>query len=241
MQPDSKKVVTFATNASYQNYAMVLVKSLRRVFNGLIVCRCVNCDSDFISFLKNNDVIIIEDNVNLGRVKKFKNLIDTPILNNGSYYKGGMCTDETAYTCHSRFYNAKYIIDNYNPASLILLDCDFIVNENFDELFNLTDDILIMDSTRFLHEDCIVIKNSLNSKIFIDNTIRVLQEDIYFWDQDTLALKIACEKTPHLKIGKLKLRYKDFCLNDDSPIWSGDGPAKYNEKFIKKYKEILLS
>jgi hypothetical protein len=69
----------------------------------------------------------------------------------------------------------------------------------------------------------------------------VLQENIYFWDQDTLALKVACEKTPHLKIGELELRYKDYTLNNDSSIWSGDGSAKYDEKFINKYKEILLS
>ena len=238
---DNKRVITFATNKSYQNYATVLVKSLRKVFNGLIVCRCVNCDSNFINFLSDNKVIVIEDNVNLNKRKKFKNLIDKPILNKGSFYKGCMCTDEIAYTCHSRFYNAKYIIDNYNPTSLILLDCDFIVNKNFDELFNLVEDILIMDSVRFQHEDCIVIKNTINSRLFIDNIISVLEEDIYFWDQDTLALKIAYEKTPNLKIGELELRYKDFNLNDDSPIWSGDGHAKYNEKFIKKYNEILLS
>lgn len=232
--------VTFSTNKNYQHYATALVKSLRQVFTELVVCRCINCDKEFINMLKRYDVVVIEDNVSLSKVKRLKNPIDTPILKNNNFNKNCLCDNEVTYTCHSRFYNAKYILENYNPNSLILMDCDSIVLNSFDELFNTGEDILIMDSVDCVHEDCIVIANTARSRMFIYNVIEELEKDLYFWDQDTIALKRGLSKVPNIKIGDLDLKYKDYTLLNSSSIWSGDGHAKYSPRFIKQVNKILL-
>jgi lipopolysaccharide biosynthesis glycosyltransferase len=236
---DYKKAITFATNKSYQEYAVVLIKSLRRVFDGLIVCRCVNCDPEFIAFLEKYEVFVIEDNPPLEKIKKLKNPFDTPILKSGRFNKNCLCDDEVTYTCHSRFYNAKFIFDNFNPSSIVLIDCDFIVLKNFDEIFKLDYDVIIKDSIECVHEDCIVLKNTPTSKIFIDNIIKELEKNLFFWDQDTIALKAGFNSTNNLNVGELDLKYKDYKLSDDSSIWSGDGQAKYEKKFLDKFYEIL--
>ena len=241
MYLNAEKIVTFSTNGAYQKYATVLVKSLRYTFKGIIVCRCVNCDDSFINLLKEYDVAVIEDNITLSKNKKLKNPTDTPILKNNSFNKNCLCNDEITYTCHSRFYNAKYIFENYNFFSLVLMDCDFIVRKNFDELFEISEDVLIMDKVNCVHEDCIVIKNTMQSREFINKVIEDIERDIFFWDQDTIALKSAFNKTFNLKVGSLDLKYKDYTLSDSSSIWSGDGHAKYEKKFITKFNEILLS
>jgi hypothetical protein len=43
----------------------------------------------------------------------------------------------------------------------------------------------------------------------------------------------------NLNVGELDLKYKDYKLSDDSSIWSGDGQAKYEKKFLDKFYEIL--
>ena len=235
------KVVTFSTNKSYQKYAIALVKSLRVVYSEKIVCRCVNCDESFISFLHDHDVEIIEDNIFLDKKKRLKNSIDTPFLKNGTYNKNCLCDDEVTYTCHSRFYNAKFIFENYKNCVVALLDCDFLIISNIDELFDLKgSDIKIMDSINCVHEDCIVISNTINGRTFINNIITTLNDNLFFWDQDTIALKEAFASDPSLRINPLDLKFKDYTLSNSSVIWSGDGHAKYNQKFIDKYNQIML-
>lgn len=241
MSLDYTKAVTFSTNSSYQKYCIVLVKSLRKVFNGLIFCRCVNCDPEFITFLEKYDVYVIEENLPLQKNKKLKNPFDTPILKSERFNKNCLCDDEVTYTCHSRFYNAKFIFDNYNPNGLILMDCDFIALKNFDEVFKIDYDVVIKDNIECVHEDCIVLKNTTASKIFVDNIIKELEKNLFFWDQDTIALKVGFNDTNNLSVGKLDLKYKDYTLSDDSVIWSGDGQAKYEKKFKEKFNEILQS
>lgn len=235
----STNFISFSTNRSYQKYATALVKSLQANFNGEIVCRCVNCDDSFVAFLKNTGVIVIIDNVKLDLSKKLKNPFETPVIKNNSFNKNCLCNDEVTYTCHSRFYNAKFIFENYNADALMLIDCDFIIRNNFDEVFKLTEDILIMDSINYVHEDCIVIKNTTESKQFINNVIKELEKNLFFWDQDTIALKTTAKKSTYLKIGELDLKYKDYTLSDNSPIWSGDGLSKYHQKFLNMFNKIL--
>lgn len=235
----STNFISFSTNKAYQKFATVLIKSLLSNFNGEIVCRCVNCDDSFIAFLKDVGVRVIEDNLNLDISKRLKNPFETPIIKNNSYNKNCLCSDEVTYTCHSRFYNARYIFDNYDLNALMLIDCDFIIRSNFDEVFKLTEDILIMDSVNCIHEDCIVLKSTAQSRLFLDAVIKELEKNLFFWDQDTLALRTAVKKITALKIGELDLKYKDYTLSDSSVIWSGDGQAKYQQKFLNKFNEIL--
>ena len=235
------RVVSFSTNKSYQKYATALVKSLRSVYQEKIVCRCVNCEESFIIFLKDYNVDVIIDNIKLNKKKRLKNCKDTPILKSGNYNKNCLCDDEITYTCHSRFYNAKFIFEKYKDCVVALMDCDFLVIKNIDEMFNLSgNDIMIMDPINCVHEDCILISDTKNGRKFVDDILTILDRDLFFWDQDTIALKEAFNSEPCLKIETLDLKFKDYTLSDNSTIWSGDGHAKYNKKFIDKFNQIML-
>jgi hypothetical protein len=237
---DDDRFVTFSTNKSYQKYAYCLVKSLRSVYNGRILCRCVNCDDSFINFLKDNNVDVIIDNVNLSKKKKLKNCFETPVLREGLFNKNCLCDNEITYTCHSRFYNAKYILENHKNSVVALIDCDFLIIDNIDRLFDLkANDIRIMDAINCIHEDCIVVANTLLGGRFIDIVIEKLEENLFFWDQDTIALKNSLTSLTNLKIDALDLSFKDYTLSDNSVIWSGDGHAKYHKKFIDRFNKIM--
>ena len=229
------RVVTFSTNRTYQSYVLSLLHSLKLYYDGLIVCRCVNCDEAFISYLKDAGVDVIVDNQKFNQSKRIKNVKQSSVLIDGKYNKNCICTDETAYACHSRFYNIDYIFKHYTDATVFAIDCDFIVLKPFDEVFDIGDaDISILNHIECYDEDAIVIRDTTAAKEFLKHVIEQLEQDLYFWDQDTLALRHAFAHR-QVKIKPLSLKYKDYNCNDDSIIWSGDGAVKYTDKFKQAY------
>lgn len=231
------KIITFSTNFGYQKYAIALIKSIRRFYDDIIICRCINCSSDFIDFLEKEKVEIIKEDRAFNKIKRVKNLIDTPVLLGSAFNKNSICTDETTYTCHSRFYNILYALNKYSSATVLAIDCDFIAISDFNEVFNLKEaDIAILDRVECVHEDAIVVRNTKTSYNFILEIITKLEENLYFWDQDTIALKYAFLKMPNINVMPLDLKYKDYTLSDSSCMWSGDGQSKYTSK----YKSELL-
>ncbi len=230
-------IITFSTNDRYQRYALALTKSIRNFYGDIILCRCVNCEDSFVEELKSYDVTVIVDNKKLTKNKRPKHPNDIPlILPNGMYNKNFLCTDEIAYTCHSRFYNIQYAFEHYNGCTVLAIDCDFIMRKNFISIFDIGDvDICMMDKEECLHEDAIVMQKSDQSIKFLSDVIKQLDNDIYFWDQDTVALKYAFENND-VKFKELELKYKDYTLSDDSCIWSGDAQSKYSIKFSEALK-----
>lgn len=230
-------IITFSTNDRYQSYALALTKSIRKFYDGIVLCRCVNCKDSFIKELKKYGVTVIIDNQVLSKSKRPKHPNDIPlILPNGTYNKNFLCTNEIAYTCHSRFYNIKYAFENYDKCTVLAIDCDFIIRKDFISIFNIGDtDICMMDKEECLHEDAIVIQKSNRSIKFLSDIIEQLNNDIYFWDQDTIALKYAF-KNNNVNFKELELKYKDYTLSDDSCIWSGDAQSKYSIKFSEALK-----
>ena len=103
-------------------------------------------------------------------------------------------------------------------------------------MFNVGDaDISILDSIKCYDEDAIVIRDTTQGKEFLKQVIQQLEQNLYFWDQDTLALRYAF-KNSQIKVTPLDLKYKDYTLDNDSCIWSGDGSVKYNDKFRQLYE-----
>lgn len=230
------RVITFSTNRTYQPYVLSLLHSLEPYYNEVIVCRCVNCDDTFVNLLKGKGVEVIIDNRVLNQRKRIKNIHESQVLIDGQYNKNCMCTDETAYTCHSRFYNIDYIFKHYKNTAVFAIDCDFIIRKPFIDVFNVGDaDISILDSIKCYDEDAIVIRDTTQGKEFLKQVIQQLEQNLYFWDQDTLALRYAF-KNSQIKVTPLDLKYKDYTLDNDSCIWSGDGSVKYNDKFRQLYE-----
>lgn len=225
-------VITFSTNVRYQSYALSLTKSIRNFYDGIILCRCVNCDENFIEQLKGYDVTPIIDNQLLSKKKRPKHPNDIPlILPDGTYNKNFLCTDEIAYTCHSRFLNIQHAFDYYDCCTVLAIDCDFIMRKDFGSIFDIGNaDICMMDKQECKHEDAIIMQKSEISIKFLFDVITQLNNDKYFWDQDTIALLYAFENND-VTFKELELHYKDYTLSDDSCIWSGDGVSKYSIKF----------
>jgi hypothetical protein len=78
-------------------------------------------------------------------------------------------------------------------------------------------------------------QKSEKSVKFLSDVIAQLNNDKYFWDQDTIALLYAFENND-VQFKELDLQYKDYTLSDDSYIWSGDGVSKYSIKFSEALK-----
>ena len=230
-------IITFSTNVRYQSYALSLTKSIRNFYDGIILCRCVNCEESFIEQLKSYDVTVLIDNQLLSKKKRPKHPNDIPlILPDGTYNKNFLCTDEIAYTCHSRFLNIQHAFEHYDQCTVLAIDCDFIMRKDFSSIFDIgNNDICMMDKEECKHEDAIIMQKSEKSIKFLSDLIDQLNNDKYFWDQDTIALLYAFENND-VKFKELELHYKDYTLSDDSCIWSGDGVSKYSIKFSEALK-----
>lgn len=236
-----KEVVTFSTNKRYQKYAYTLIKSLQGVqFRGDILCRCVNCDMEFIDFLLSNNIKVIIDNKSLSKKKYLKNPTEIFLFEENKLNKDCICDEEITYTCHSRFYNATHAFQYDTVEKIMLVDCDFLAIKNFDHIFNIQSDIQIMDHKNCMHEDCMILSNNNRVRKFLSEVISYIEGDIRFWDRDTEALQKGFARNADLIVSELPLKYKDYSLQDDSYMWSGDGSSKYQEKFIKFIKKILL-
>lgn len=228
------KVVTFSTNQSYIEYAISLSKNIKKYTDCSILCRCVNCSEDSILKLRDIGVHVIDDKKQLSLKKRVKNPSDTPIILEGKFNRNQLCNDETTYTCHSRFLNIKESFELFKDCIVFAIDVDFIILKDFSEVFDMDEDVSMMDRQYCVHEDAICIKNGDSSIKFINDVIFKIEENPFFWDQDTIALKYAFEKNPSISFKEMDVKFKDFNLNDESLIWSGDGQSKFKEKFKEK-------
>jgi hypothetical protein len=233
--------VTFSFNQDYIKYSRVLVSSIKANSpSSNIVARAVNVDPTLLEESWCEGVTFIIDKVDYNPKKnKIKSLAD----NNTSFWQGKipkrslLYSDEISYTCHSRFLNILFLLEA-GVNNIFCIDADFIIRKNLHELINLPEDIHIMynkenNNPIFVDEDAIFVKNTIQSKKYIEDIYMFLSQNLYYWDADTKALSDAYEKNKKdIKMYHLNVKYKDYNLNDDSIAWSGDGGSKFNSKFI---------
>jgi len=210
--------------------------------------RLVNVDDDQLFDIWSTGIQVVSDRVFLNNSKnKIKSLSD----NQTSFWKGDipkrslLYSDEISYTCHSRFKNILELLDN-GIDNIFCVDVDFIVRGNISELSNLENDIHIKhtettNGIEFKDEDAIFVKNTKRSKEFFSEVYSKVNSNVEYWDADTIALNETYEMMKsNVKIHQLDLKYKDYELCDDSPVWSGDGGAKFTDKFIVENRQYSL-
>jgi hypothetical protein len=237
--------VTFSFNQNYLNYAKVLVNSIKiNSPDTNIVVRAVNVSEDALkeSWCQNIHTII-DKTALLTKKTKIKCLKD----NQTSFWNGNipkrnlLYSEEIAYTCHSRFLNILYLLEN-GIDNIFCIDVDFIIRKNLSALINLKEDIHIMhkvegNNTLFTDEDAILLKNTPQTRAFIEEVNKRVMQGADFWDIDTIALNEVYELYKNaINLHQLSISYKDYNLNADSIVWSGDGGAKFNTKFIEESK-----
>jgi hypothetical protein len=235
--------VTFSFNQNYLNYAKTLVNSIKTNSpEARIVARAVNVNKNLLKENWCKGVQFIIDNSTLDTKKrKIKSLKD----NQTCFWSGDipkrslLYSEEISYTCHSRFLNILYLLEE-KVNNIFCIDVDFIVRKNLLDLVKLEEDIHIMhkvenNNTIFTDEDAIFLKNTPQTKKFITAVNKRVLEKVDFWDIDTIALNEVYKQYKNsINLHQLNISYKDYNLNTDSIVWSGDGGAKFNAAFTEE-------
>ena len=137
------------------------------------------------------------------------------------------------YTCHSRFLSIYELLKkNYNVLSL---DVDTIALKNFDDVFNLKNDILTVKSESnndiFSNEGFLLFKNTEINKTYIHKIVNYIftEKNFIDWNADHYALHKF--KPNNVNVYLLDEKYKDRKHLNNSIMWTGDANNKYNEKF----------
>ena len=159
-----------------------------------------------------------------------------------------MCPkDRTYYACH-RFMLAPVLFTQYMVNNLLILDVDCFVRKSF-EMFNsdlgfyFSEPIRHSNSWEFegshiLASAVFYSKNALNFMEKVSQLLHQTQNMEWFLDQYIL-WKVYLENKHKYATYCIESNFLDNEFNDDSIIWTGQGPRKYNNiKYIKKMKEI---
>lgn len=238
-----KPTITFSCNPNYIGYAKTLINSIKQNSpNCDIYMRAVNFSQEQLFDIWSTGMTIISDNTKLSNEKnKIKNIED----NSTSFWKGDipkrslLYSEEISYTCHSRFKNVIDLL-NMGTDNIFCVDVDFIIRRDLSELCGLGNDIHIKHGEEFRDEDAMFIKNTEESKKFFLDVHDMVNSNFGFWDMDTIALNEIYKKyKDDIKLHQLDMKYKDFNLSDESYVWSGDGGAKFTEKFIVESGKYL--
>lgn len=251
----SRIIVTFSFNNDYVSYGKLLCKSILESGSDVdVFARCVNVSDCNINYFRNiyPNFTFYEDNKTLNKNKKFlkneipKNENLSPIYNkelrkfvtktknvNVSKY-----SEESAYTCHSRFLNIVKLLKETPKDTIILcidvdtifknkvnvnlkmdmIDCDLMIYKNVDGEFN--------------EEGCFALKCNNEIDLFFNNINDIVQKDFLNWDIDGFALKKLLTGNETIKTKQLDIKkYKDKKLTNESLLWSGDSHVKNNLKF----------
>jgi hypothetical protein len=160
----------------------------------------------------------------LNNVYKIKNILDI---------KKVLYSPRSFYTCHSRFLSIYELLKkNYNVLSL---DVDTIALKNFDDVFNLKNDILTVKSESnndiFSNEGFLLFKNTEINKTYIYKIVNYIftEKNFIDWNADHYALHKF--KPNNVNVYLLDEKYKDRKHLNNSIMWTGDANNKYNEKF----------
>lgn len=248
-------IVTFSFNNDYVSYGKLLCESILESGSDVdVFARCVNVDDNNINYFRSTypSFTFYEDNINLNKDKKFlkneipKNENLSPIYNkelrkfvtktknvNVSKY-----SEESAYTCHSRFLNIVKLLDEKPKDTIILcIDVDTIfkkkINANL-KIDMMGCDLMIYKDVygEFNEEGCFALKCNNQINLFFNNINDIVQKDFLNWDIDGFALKKLLTGNETIKTKQLDIKkYKDKKLTNESLLWSGDSHVKNNLKF----------
>ena len=137
-----------------------------------------------------------------------------------------------SYTSHSRFFNISSSLAQHDDY-ILSIDVDIIIRNSLHRLYDIItgSDIAIKRvDNMFTEEGVFFTACNKTTKQFFNRVCTTLQDDITFWDQDTIALQRAYDTIP-ISIADLPSEYNDKEHKHDSYIWTGSGELKYTDTF----------
>ena len=237
-----KNAITCSTDYNYVKYLYPFLDSLINVnIKADIFVRVVDFTTEQLLEIKSKykNINIIEDHPMMSEKKTLLKTSDKMILNNEYKIKNildikkVLYSPRSFYTCHSRFLSIYELLKkNYNVLSL---DVDTIALKNFDDVFNLKNDILTVKSESnndiFSNEGFLLFKNTEINKTYIHKIVNYIftEKNFIDWNADHYALHKF--KPNNVNVYLLDEKYKDRKHLNNSIMWTGDANNKYNEKF----------
>jgi hypothetical protein len=237
-----KNAITCSTDYNYVKYLYPFLDSLINVnIKADIFVRVVDFTTEQLLEIKSKykNINIIEDHPMMSEKKTLLKTSDKMILNNVYKIKNildikkVLYSPRSFYTCHSRFLSIYELLKkNYNVLSL---DVDTIALKNFDDVFNLKNDILTVKSESnndiFSNEGFLLFKNTEINKTYIHKIVNYIftEKNFIDWNADHYALHKF--KPNNVNVYLLDEKYKDRKHLNNSIMWTGDANNKYNEKF----------
>ena len=237
-----KNAITCSTDYNYVKYLYPFLDSLINVnIKADIFVRVVDFTTEQLLEIKSKykNINIIEDHPMMSEKKTLLKTSDKMILNNVYKIKNildikkVLYSPRSFYTCHSRFLSIYELLKkNYNVLSL---DVDTIALKNFDDVFNLKNDILTVKSESnndiFSNEGFLLFKNTEINKTYIHKIVNYIftEKNFIDWNADHYALHKF--KPNNVNVYLLDEKYKDRKHLNNSIMWTGDANNKYKEKF----------
>lgn len=242
MKTTSNNAITCSTDYNYVKYLYPFLDSLIKVKTKTdIFVRVVDFTENQLHEIKSKykNINIVVDNPGMSEKKTLLKTNDKVILDNVYKIKNildikkVLYSPRSFYTCHSRFLSINELLNkNYNVLSL---DVDTIALKNFDDVFNLKNNIITVRSENnddiFSNEGFLLFKNTKVIKKYISKIVNYIFTENNFtdWNADHYALHKF--KTNDIDVHLLDEKYKDRNHLHDSIMWTGDANNKYKEKF----------
>lgn len=162
-----------------------------------------------------------------------------------------LISEKHCYAAHSKFLNAKYLLDQ-GAEYILILDADTVVRQDLSGLIALLDKheflarieprnegAVIPINRVILCEGVMAIRNTGNMRFFFDSIVSTLtnirDSKYYDIDTDTVVLsELFHRRKNNIAFHELPVEYKDTTFNTGSYIWSGQGHGRGNPKYIKE-------
>jgi hypothetical protein len=254
----NNKVLCVASDINYQNNSIALINSVLKNNNDIdIFYRFIN-DSDLNYKFDDDRVTVYNDKKKLETKKTY--LVQGFDLANDTYknINNRLVSEKLLYCVHAKYLNVLDMLSK-NYEYIIISDADMIVRKT---LYNLFNDISNYDisfkhgntsnffmnkfklpSKTVYEEGFFIVKNNTNTKEFFSKLVEIIEkskiEGTYHLDIDTFEVINLVHNMKNVSIGKLDYKYKDFFLNEESVVWSGQSGNKNSDKFKNEQSKYI--
>ena len=235
---NNKNIITFSSDSNYMKYTINLLNSIKKNCKNIdVFYRGVNITQEEYLQILDYDILYVIDKLKLQTKKNLvKNKTNRLFVENKPIVSQLLYSEAIAYTCHSRFKNITYLLQE-GYSTILVLDADTYINKNIYTLFKDYKHFDICsiphDGDFFQNEGLLLINNSKKVLDFFTEVELYLFKEGHYkeWDSDGYILSKLQEKYD-LNLGPLDYSFKSK-PDKNAHIWSGDGIIKHEASIIR--------
>ena len=241
------------TDLNYFDHFLSLVRSIAdNVSNYKLHARLVHVDPGHINAVLEvvPDARIIDDKTTASNKKTIlRTGIDLNSIMNMSL-RERMISERLLHCVYSKYDNAKLLLDE-GCSEILVMDADGIVRKDLTDLHDLIKqhDFTAREETRkpiglfplgkrMVSEGIMGFSNTTKSREFVDRIVRYLDSvkgtPDYNFQNDTVVISKLIDEMVDLDYHNLPDTFKDWKFDDESHIWSGQGPGKEDPRYLEE-------